>query len=372
MVELKRGRASRAAARAGRRACGRIEVDGRARPPRRHARARRPVDEQLVARRSPTSTYVIAVQVAALSARVSRRRTRTSSTSSRARFPAGSSSRSTPTSCPPEDGRDLRGERARRRRASAARVGPADAGCSARTRGSRSRALGGAPGRAARRAGRARRPGRDGCSSGSAASRPARAVVVRARRARARTARELRGTGVLEGAIATAPRGDGRASATTRSSSRRRGRGPSRSSATSGSASTRTAARCAGAARFASACGASGSDARRGVRHQFTSAPSTITFAITYSQTSSTPGRESACSTGLCFETSHEHRQHLERRLERRPPPRPRRAAPRAASASRSSARSRPTRGRRRRRARDARSRRPSRRRRCRRSRRSA
>ena len=38
-------------------------------------------------------------------------------------------------------------------------------------------------------------------------------------------------------------------------------------------------------------------------RHQFTSAPSTITFAITYSQTSSTAGPDSVCSTGLCFET---------------------------------------------------------------------
>ena len=38
--------------------------------------------------------------------------------------------------------------------------------------------------------------------------------------------------------------------------------------------------------------------------HQLTSAPSTITFAITYSQTSSTAGPESVCSTGLCFEMS--------------------------------------------------------------------
>ena len=35
-----------------------------------------------------------------------------------------------------------------------------------------------------------------------------------------------------------------------------------------------------------------------------TSAPSTITFAITYSHTSRTAGPESVCSTGLCFETS--------------------------------------------------------------------
>ena len=38
--------------------------------------------------------------------------------------------------------------------------------------------------------------------------------------------------------------------------------------------------------------------------HQFTSAPSTITFAITYSQTSRTAGPDSVWSTGLCFEMS--------------------------------------------------------------------
>src|SRR5207244_2012171 len=41
----------------------------------------------------------------------------------------------------------------------------------------------------------------------------------------------------------------------------------------------------------------------RPARHQLTSAPSTITFAITYNQTSRIAGPESVCSTGLCLET---------------------------------------------------------------------
>ena len=151
-------------------------------------------------------------------------------------------------------------------------------------------ALGGAPGRRTRRAGpsgrqvekllararRRRRPRARGWSPSSSRSRP--------------DGEEVRGSGVLEGEIARERGGRAAASATTRSSSRAARRGRSPSSATTGSARTRTAARrrrrCAPRSRSRESRVARRSRVGRRARSrraqcQLTSAPSTITFAIT-------------------------------------------------------------------------------------------
>jgi XTP/dITP diphosphohydrolase len=91
--------------------------------------------------------------------------------------------------------------------------------------------------------------------------------------------REVRGSGVLEGRIAGAPSG-GKASATTRCSSPTARSAPSPSSATDG----RTSTRIARAPRRRYAMLSSGSALtgdRRSPIHQLSSAPNTITFAMT-------------------------------------------------------------------------------------------
>ena len=123
-------------------------------------------------------------------------------------------------------------------------------GCSARTRGS-SATRSAARRACTRRAGRRAAIRRTRCSSGSAASRTARARMVTELVALSPDGEELRGRGVLEGAIARERRGDGRLRLRPDLRPGRRRRGPSPSSATTGSASTRIAPRRRRVARSA-------------------------------------------------------------------------------------------------------------------------
>ena len=122
--------------------------------------------------------------------------------------------------------------------------------------------------------------------------------------------RELRGTGVLDGTIALEPAGS-------------EGFGFDPVFVPLGeSAHGRRAGRCveggalAPRARGAGATRPRLTAAARPARHQLTSAPSTITFAITYSQTSRIAGPGERLEDGVVLRDVDVHRQPLERRLE--------------------------------------------------------
>ena len=212
----------------------------------------------------------------------SARATRTRRASSSGCCPAGRSSRSTPTDWPDETGDDVLRERARSRRrfGRASRVGGLDdrRGLRHRGRGARRPArpplgalrAGGRAGdrEAARRARGRRATGARATSRSSSRSRP--------------TATSCAAPASLEGRIADAPRGSGGLRLRPGLRPRRRGAAPSPSSATRGRPSTRTArARRGRYARPSS--GSAGYAVTRAAPpiHQLSSAPNTITFAIT-------------------------------------------------------------------------------------------
>ena len=261
-----------------------------ARSRRRGDRGARSVPAASADRRAPR------LSVTRLAAR-SARRTRTSSTELREALPGlGARAARRRRAIPRRRRRPTYENAADQGAATAARVGARRTrGCSARTPGSSAPRSTARPG-STRRAGRRRRPGRRAARSGSRARPTPRAHGHRARRALAR--RRAR-------SAARACSRDDRARARAATS----GFGydpifvPPGDDAHGRRARRRLEARSTRTGRSrARALLAASDGCARAARHQLTSAPSTITFAITYSQTSSIAGPESVCSTGLCFE----------------------------------------------------------------------
>ena len=282
-----------------------------------------------------------------LKARVSRRRTRTSSSELARRCRAGRSSRSPRTDWPEETGETYE-ENARHEGAgSGTRWRRRTSGCSARTPGSSATRSTARPG-CTRRAGRRRGDQADALLErlGDEPNRRAR-MVDRARGALARRRGAPRASACSRARSRSAARRRA-ASATTRSSSRTGTSGRSPSSATTGSASTRTAG-----------------SRRRRWRRPFRARRAwgaAVRSFTPHPPTRSAPGHRAQLPVDLGAEHDHvrhhvepdeqqrlprertqhrvvardadELRQQLERRLERAPRRDRARAAPRATSAS--------------------------------------